>query len=990
MSGGIPLTVINGGISRLRVKGAAARDSLYDLVNGYVTAGKTIKVRPGSVLVADLTPSGTDQPTVGLTAYKGVFNVFCHVETPVPSGYQLNILVNPVDPTLAIKEIHFAAPFLGFLYVVAEFTDGSVYHYWLQDNGTWQPNTVYFNGDYVLPTVPNGFAFAATRLLQPYATWTPESGVALNDIIEPTNYTGFVYKAIAIAGDSPHTGATEPSWPTKENAQIQEFGDFGTTSSASTGNSSTAQKPGTAITDRYGNAAVFTSELSSSSTASTSAVASTSVTQWQAGTLYPPGSVVKPSTGQGAFINAIPNGDFEAGNDGNWVFTTNATINTAPAPYQGTHQGFVICDHSTESLTMNTFGAVTPGQSVTATAYFKINASGGDLQGNLILRWYDSSNTFLSQTLGPNVFGSGGWVQTTVTGNAPAGAARCRVRAQAANGTTARSMQIDLVSWNLETPAAVSNFLFEAIQADVGTSGSTEPTWPTVEGNTVVDNTVTWKAIGTSIITWQAIPIMKSGSIEPVWPTTVGNAVADGTMSWVCADRRITDPKCPQSKIVAIAASKIFAGDKDIIAFSATANPLDWSSENDAGFLPFGLQTYGAEPVAALGLYRSNLLAFNGAGYQMWQVDEDPANMAFLDASPVGSTYLHAGQPAVNDFIFLTVRGIRSIGIAGASTNLQAGMFGKQIDPLILERIRAGKTPRGLYYPGSGQYWLFFGNEAFVLTMNGGPKDMSWSRYLFSPVADLSYNPGAVAALMAYWTIQDELLYLRMSDLVIRVDESWNVDYVEDPTATTQVALSSTTVLANELSLPLFATPTVLSPPLPVSISLTAGVVSGTALITGFDEDGLILQETITLSNGATTLNSFAEVTDVKPSWTIPPGSPPSGFAYVTVLTPSSASYFTGSVTWQYLDFGQVGVDKTLEGFDMVCTGTVNVSVGYDESNYTFATATYAVSGDTLPGIGMVPMPMTAPTFQFRLVFDSGQYWEWETLNVYVQQEAAG
>ena len=54
--------------------------------------------------------------------------------------------------------------------------------------------------------------------------------------------------------------------------------------------------------------------------------------------------------------------------------------------------------------------------------------------------------------------------------------------------------------------------------------------------------------------------------------------------------RMVEDENCPNSKIVAIAASKVFAGDGDIAPYSATVNPLDWSTPEDSGFLPTGLQ----------------------------------------------------------------------------------------------------------------------------------------------------------------------------------------------------------------------------------------------------------------------------------------------------------------------------------------------------------------------------------------------------------------
>src|SRR5690606_510990 len=117
-----------------------------------------------------------------------------------------------------------------------------------------------------------------------------------------------------------------------------------------------------------------------------------------------------------------------------------------------------------------------------------------------------------------------------------------------------------------------------------------------------------------------------------------GELVSDGIIAWECVVRNVTDERCPNTKVVLIAASKIFAVDEDIVAFSATVNPLDWSTQGDAGYLPTGLRQYGANPMTALGLYRGNLVAWNSQGMQIWQVDEDPARMQLLDALPIGST----------------------------------------------------------------------------------------------------------------------------------------------------------------------------------------------------------------------------------------------------------------------------------------------------------------------------------------------------------------
>jgi hypothetical protein len=83
-------------------------------------------------------------------------------------------------------------------------------------------------------------------------------------------------------------------------------------------------------------------------------------------------------------------------------------------------------------------------------------------------------------------------------------------------------------------------------------------------------------------------------------------------------------------------------------------------------------------PVTVLALYRGNLMVFNAGGYQMWQIDPDPANMALLDAEPVGSTWTLACQSVANDLLFLAEVGVRNIGTSGASANTAAGsMLGR-------------------------------------------------------------------------------------------------------------------------------------------------------------------------------------------------------------------------------------------------------------------------------------------------------------------------
>ena len=96
---------------------------------------------------------------------------------------------------------------------------------------------------------------------------------------------------------------------------------------------------------------------------------------------------------------------------------------------------------------------------------------------------------------------------------------------------------------------------------------------------------------------------------------------------------------------------------------------------------------------------------------------------------------------------------------------------------------------------------------------------------------------------------------------------------------------------------------------------------------------------------------------------------------------------FTGYMAWNYLDLGEIGIDKELAGLDMIINGRCEVSIGYSQANTALATAPYAIDGDTLPGTGMLPFPLTAPSFQVRITF-MDEPWEWFATNIYKLGEA--
>lgn len=152
------------------------------------------------------------------------------------SAVEFTTVGAPIFTPIPIKEIHFAAPYLGGLYVVAEFDVdstvraqyGDTYHYWVQSStnkdssNAWQADHNYLIGDVIIPTMPNGLTYIASRRDPANPTWTPNTAEVVGNVIEPTIYNGFKFTATATAGANPTTGETEPTWPTSDGAIVNE------------------------------------------------------------------------------------------------------------------------------------------------------------------------------------------------------------------------------------------------------------------------------------------------------------------------------------------------------------------------------------------------------------------------------------------------------------------------------------------------------------------------------------------------------------------------------------------------------------------------------------------------------------------------------------------------------------------------------------------------------------------------------------------------
>ncbi len=239
----------SAGLNVMRLKGGANPNTLKTLTNGYVTAAGTVRMRPAMIYQITI-----PNDCRGLVSFQGALQSFCARYVGTVGSVTVNTLRHP-DPSqsaLTLKTIHFAAPFLGYLYVAAEFSNGDVFHYWLQPASTWAPSTTYMLNAGVQPTSPQGLTFDATYGGPPITVWAPNVPRAVGDIVVPTVANGFKYQVTQVIGSNPVSGTTEPTWPTTAGATVMEDTSLGSATTASSSSTSTTQTLPVSVATRYG------------------------------------------------------------------------------------------------------------------------------------------------------------------------------------------------------------------------------------------------------------------------------------------------------------------------------------------------------------------------------------------------------------------------------------------------------------------------------------------------------------------------------------------------------------------------------------------------------------------------------------------------------------------------------------------------------------------------------------------------------------------
>lgn len=180
--------------------------------------------------------------------------------------------------------------------------------------------------------------------------------------------------------------------------------------------------------------------------------------------------------------------------------------------------------------------------------------------------------------------------------------------------------------------------------------------------------------------------------------------------------------------------------------FSGIGEPTHFTTEyTGAGFIDMSQQASGSENLASLAVYQSWVAVFAEQVTQIWYFDSDPDDNAIQQIlnntgtqSPRSVT-----QFGDSDLFYLDESGIRSLKARDSSNAAATSDIGVPIDTLVKAKVGAMSAEdreryiMGLIEPLGGRFWLIVKDEIFVFSYFAGSKISAWSTY--EPGFDIEY-----------------------------------------------------------------------------------------------------------------------------------------------------------------------------------------------------------------------------------------------------------
>jgi hypothetical protein len=182
--------------------------------------------------------------------------------------------------------------------------------------------------------------------------------------------------------------------------------------------------------------------------------------------------------------------------------------------------------------------------------------------------------------------------------------------------------------------------------------------------------------------------------------------------------------------------------------FSAAQSADTWATlttdaiRDGAGYINMSTQDASSEKLTSIEVYYDKLAVFSTRSVQLWAVDPDPLQNAFVQLLRDGGTNASRSplQYGSGDVLYLDQSGVRSLKAKDSSNSAAVSDIGSPIDEIIRrKKLAAGDPYMGkavsLLEPSIGRFWMIFPDHIYVLSYFPGPKITAWSEFTLPELA---------------------------------------------------------------------------------------------------------------------------------------------------------------------------------------------------------------------------------------------------------------
>jgi hypothetical protein len=180
------------------------------------------------------------------------------------------------------------------------------------------------------------------------------------------------------------------------------------------------------------------------------------------------------------------------------------------------------------------------------------------------------------------------------------------------------------------------------------------------------------------------------------------------------------------------AAGKVFAPDdvNGVVRYCSTENgPTDWTTPNDAGYIPVLTHASGDRRIQGLGTYDDKMAVIFLDAVQLWQTDPDPENISLARVIDGPGTESHNSVVNVlGDLFYFTAGGFRSLHMQTVTGQIQEqDDIGAPVASLTA--AEDGALAVALWSQKRGQYLCAFGNRVYAFKYSPKSKVMGWTTW---------------------------------------------------------------------------------------------------------------------------------------------------------------------------------------------------------------------------------------------------------------------